>query len=332
MTALSQNPYSLSAAAHTSVMLSEVLQYLSPKKGETYVDGTFGAGGYTKAILSAAECNVIGIDRDPYVELFAAKIGEEFSPRFRFVPGKFSEMQQLLEARGIQKVDGVVLDVGVSSMQIDTPRRGFSFMHDGPLDMRMSDQGETAADLVNSADQGELSSIIFRYGGERYSRKIAHAIVEARMNAPITRTLELADIIRRTVRASKDKIDPATRTFQALRIWVNNELSELSEALVVAEKVLAPGGRIVVVSFHSEEDALVKSFLQARAGKEDSISRYMPVPAKDSKAPSFSMLTRKAIKPSEAEVDKNVRSRSAKLRAATRTDADAWQENNGGHA
>ncbi|NDF11711.1 MAG: 16S rRNA (cytosine(1402)-N(4))-methyltransferase RsmH [Proteobacteria bacterium] len=305
-------------------MLKEVLEYLSPKKGETYVDGTFGAGGYTKAILKAAECKVIGIDRDPYVEVFAAKVGEEFTSRFTFIPGKFSEMQGLLAARGIEKVDGVVLDVGVSSMQIDTPRRGFSFMHDGPLDMRMSDQGESAADVVNSADEAELANIIYRYGGERFSRKIARAIVEARTTQPFTRTLELADLIRRTVRSYNDKIDPATRTFQALRIWVNNELSELSEALVAAEKVLSPGGRIVVVSFHSEEDAIVKGFLQDRSGKEDSVSRYMPIPSKDAQQPSFKLLSKKALKPTDAEVDANVRSRSAKLRAAERTSAPAW--------
>ncbi len=313
--------YALKEMNHNPVLINEVLENMAPKDGEVYVDGTFGAGGYTKALLKSAKCKVFGIDRDPFVEVFVEKVSEEYADRFTFLSGKFGDMQLLLQAEGVTQVNGVVLDIGVSSMQLETPRRGFSFMNDGPLDMRMDTEGATAADIVNGAKEEELAGIIFKFGGERFSRKIARAIVTARGHEPITRTGQLADIIRRAVRTYNDTIDPATRTFQALRIWVNDELGELANALEGAERVLAPGGRLVVVSFHSEEDAIVKQFLKERSGRADSVSRHQPMPNANRVPPTFSLLSPKAVKASSQEVAANPRARSARLRAATRTSA-----------
>lgn len=245
--------------AHEPVMLEEVIHYMSPKDGEVYVDGTFGAGGYSKALLESADCKVIAIDRDPSVKKFADELEQLYPGRIQLALGSFGDMEQLLASVGVSKVDGVVLDVGVSSMQLDEGERGFSFMKDGPLDMRMSQEGMSAEDFVNSAKETDLADVIYKYGDERKSRQIARAIVHARAEAPITSTKALAAIIHKAVKVYNDKIDPATRTFQALRIWVNDELGELTRALESATRVLNTNGRLVVVSFHSLEDRDRKS-------------------------------------------------------------------------
>jgi 16S rRNA (cytosine1402-N4)-methyltransferase len=299
-------------------MLNEMLEYMSPKDGEVYVDGTFGAGGYSKAMLQAANCKVYAIDRDPTVIKIAEELKKEFPGRVELLVGKFSDMERLLQDAGVSKVDGVVLDIGVSSMQIDQAERGFSFMREGPLDMRMSSDGVDAAYVVNNTGEKELADIIYMYGGEKKSRYIARAIVESRLQEPITTTKKLAEIIRSVVRAGKDKIDPATRTFQALRIWVNDELGELKEALGAAERVLKNNGRLVVITFHSLEDSIVKNFLNEKSGKTEGVSRHVPLLGVTKSSASFKVITRKPVVPSEAEVAMNVRSRSAKLRAASK--------------
>jgi len=301
--------------AHVPVMIAEAIKYLAPKDGETYIDGTFGAGGYSRAILEAAETKVFAIDRDPDVEIFAEKLKREFPSRFNLILGNFADMAELLGQQQMEKIDGVVLDLGVSSMQLSHGSRGFSFSYDGPLDMRMEREGKTAEWLINSAEEEELADIIYNYGGERMSRRIARAIVNARSAKPISTTLELAEIIRRAVRRYNDKIDPATRAFQAIRIWVNDELEAIAKGLASAEKLLAPGGRLVVISFHSLEDSIIKNFLNEKSGKAETYSRHMPESPKKS-VPVFSILTRKAIKPSDREIAENPKSRSAKLRAA----------------
>lgn len=262
---------SFTSHLHKPVLLKEMLENLSPKNGEVYVDGTFGAGGYTRALLESCNCTVYAIDRDPDVQIFAEKLANEFAGRINFIIGNFSDMAELLESKGVKNVDGIVLDIGVSSMQIDSPERGFSFSHDGPLDMRMGKHGKSAAYLVNEGEEKNIADIIYNYGGERMSRKIARAIVQARQIKPITRTSELAEIIRRTVRKYNDKIDPATRTFQAIRIWVNDELEELTKALEAAERILSPGGRIVVITFHSLEDSIVKNYLKEKIWKSGNL-------------------------------------------------------------
>lgn len=314
------NPsYKFSNDAHLPVMLAEAVQNLSPKDGETYVDGTFGAGGYSRAILKAADCKVFAIDRDPDVAIFAEKIMAEFPGRFNLILGNFGDMAELLQENGVQKINGVVLDLGVSSMQLTTPTRGFSFMHEGPLDMRMEKEGRSAEYLINSADEKELADIIYKYGGEKRSRQIARSIVRARAEKPISTTLQLAEIIRKTVRAYNDKIDPATRTFQAIRIWVNDELEAVAKGLAAAEKLLAPGGRLVVISFHSLEDSIIKDFMNRKSGKGETYSRHMPLPETRPEK-IFSIITNKAVKPGDAEISANPKSRSAKLRAAIKTD------------
>lgn len=307
----------MSNSPHIPVLLNEMLEYMSPKDGEIYVDGTFGAGGYSKALLKAANCMVYGIDRDPSVKVMAAELQKEFPGRIDLLLGKFSEMEDLLAEAGIPKVNGIVLDVGVSSMQIDQPERGFSFMQNGRLDMRMGEDGIDAAYVVNHTPEKELADIIYKYGGERKSRRVARAIVAARVVEPITTTRQLANIVRSVVRASKDKIDPATRTFQALRIWVNDELGELQKALEAAERILLPNGRLVIVSFHSLEDSIVKKFFNEKSGRSPGLSRHAvayAAPGNDEKC-SFGLLTKKAVQPSDQEVDRNIRSRSARLRA-----------------
>lgn len=307
------------SAPHVSVLLNEVLTVLSAAPGETIVDGTFGAGGYSRAILSTG-ARVVAFDRDPAVRAFAADLPVD---RFRLVEGRFSEMDEVL---GEGSVDGVALDLGVSSMQIDQAERGFSFMQDGPLDMRMSDAGPTAADIVNSADPEELARIIFVYGEERESRRIARAIARRRAEAPFTRTLELAEFVEKALGGRRGaKIHPATRTFQGLRIAVNEELAELEAGLLAAERALKAGGRLCVVTFHSLEDRIVKSFLSVRAGRTPAGSRHAPPVSRD-QAPSFRLLHNGALAPSEAEIASNPRARSAKLRAAVRTEAPVWRE------
>ncbi|WP_430425226.1 16S rRNA (cytosine(1402)-N(4))-methyltransferase RsmH [Phenylobacterium sp.] len=309
----------MSESPHVSVLLDEVIENLAAKPGDTIVDGTFGAGGYSRAIL-ATGAKVVAFDRDPTVRRFAAGFPED---RFQLVEARFSEMDAVL---GEGCVDGVALDLGVSSMQIDEAERGFSFMQDGPLDMRMGGDGPTAADLVNTAEAAELARIIFVYGEERESRRIARAIVRRREEQPFTRTLELAEFVEKALGGRRGaKIHPATRTFQGLRIAVNEELSELEAGLVAAERALKVGGRLCVVTFHSLEDRIVKSFLSVRAGRTPAGSRHAPPLAKGAD-PSFRLLFNGAQGPSEAETKANPRARSAKLRAAVRTDAPVWRD------
>jgi 16S rRNA (cytosine1402-N4)-methyltransferase len=308
-------------------MLAEVLAALEPKDGGVYVDATFGAGGYSRALLEAADCTVWGIDRDPLAQRIGKEMGREYPGRLTVLAGRFGDMRELLGSVGVERVDGVALDLGVSSMQLDDPARGFSFRADGPLDMRMDADGNhdmaSAADVVNSMAEQELADLIYKYGEERASRRVARAIVELRAKAPITRTEELAELIRGVVRKSKDGIDPATRTFQALRIFVNDELGELTRGLEGAEALLVPGGRLAVVSFHSLEDRAVKEFLRERSGSGPRPSRHMPeLPTRPQK-PTFTLIKRGAEKPGDAETRANPRSRSARLRWAERTNAPA---------
>ena len=304
-------------------MLAEVLAALGPRDDGIYVDGTFGAGGYTTAILEQAEAQVYGIDRDPDAIAAGAAVADRFPGRLVLIEGAFSQMPDLLAQHGVEKVDGIVLDIGVSSMQLGDAERGFSFMADGPLDMRMSRSGPTAADVVNDYEQSELARIIARYGEERRARAITRAIVAARKERPITRTGELVTLIERVMgRPRPDMIHPATRTFQALRIFVNDELGELERALEASETLLNPGGRLVVVAFHSLEDRIVKRFLTDRTGRTAKPSRHSPMPG-PAPEPTFEPLTKGAQRPTLAECDVNPRARSARLRAAMRTDAPA---------
>jgi len=309
-----------SCAPHLSVMLNEVLSTLSPQDGEVYVDGTFGYGGYTRAFLESADCTVIAIDRDPSAQIRADEFQAEFGNRFIFIHGRFGDALELVQAAGFTQIDGFVLDIGVSSMQFDQAERGFSFRFDGPLDMRMdTTSGITAADIVNKWDEEDIANLIYKYGEDRKSRIIARKIVEQRAIAPITTTAALANLIRSVVyKSHKDKIDPATRTFQALRIAVNDELGELERGLLAAEQLLKSGGRLVVVSFHSLEDGIVKSFLYERAGKTPSPSRFMPL-QDISSDPSFILSPKKPVDPTPDEISQNPRARSARLRGAIRT-------------
>jgi 16S rRNA (cytosine1402-N4)-methyltransferase len=297
---------------HVPVMLAEVLEALSPRDGAHYIDGTFGGGGYARAILEAAECHVLGIDRDPDAIARGQSLVAQFAGRLTLVQGCFSQMDEL--SRG--EADGVVLDLGVSSFQFDEAGRGFSFRADGPLDMRMGKDGESAADFVNTASEKMLADIIFRYGEERQSRNIARAIVAAR---PVTRTAELAEIVTKALgpAAARFAIHPATRTFQALRIHVNDELGELERGLDAATHVLSHKGRLAVVSFHSLEDRIVKRYLAGRSTTAARPSRHAPDPRRAG-TPLYRLLTSKPRMPGAAEVDRNVRARSARLRAAER--------------
>lgn len=308
-------------AGHLPVMLGEVMETLNPRAGEVYLDGTFGGGGYTRAILEGADCTVWAIDRDPQAIARGAALAAHFSGRLHLVEGRFGEMLTLLEERGIGALDGVVLDLGVSSYQIDDAARGFSFRADGPLDMRMGAQGPTAADLVARLPAEELADLLYKYGEERQSRRIARAIVAARAEKPITTTGELAAIIRSVLPPDRSGIDPATRSFQALRIQVNDELGEIERALDQAARLLRPGGRLVVVSFHSLEDRIVKRFMTDASGQAPGPSRYDPRGLVPQAAAQFSLLTRKALRPSAAELAVNPRARSARLRALRRHDA-----------
>ncbi len=258
---------------HIPVLLNEVLAALSPKDGGVYVDGTFGAGGYAVAILEAANCRVIGIDRDPKAIALASDLQKKYGERLVLINARFSQMAEVVSG----KVDGVALDLGVSSMQIDNAERGFSFQKDGILDMRMSGEGMTAADVVNTLPEAELADIIYKYGQERFSRKVAAAIAARRKDMPFTSTLDLAGVVATVVPRAKDGIHPATRTFQALRIYVNDELGELQKGLAAGAALLKPSGKLAVVSFHSLEDGIVKAFMQEKAGKVPAASRYIPV-------------------------------------------------------
>lgn len=305
----------MSESRHIPVMVREVIEALQPRAGGRYLDGTFGAGGYSTAMLDSAACQVIALDRDPDAIAAGRALAEHYGERLRLIEGRFGDMGDLLAAEGVDDVDGVTLDLGVSSMQLDEVDRGFSFRSSGPLDMRMERSGPSAADLVNEADEAELADIIWRYGEERRNRRVARAIVEARRHKRIETTGELAEIVRRAVGPQgRDESDPATRTFQALRIAVNNELGELERGLLAAERVLAPGGRLAVVSFHSLEDRAVKDFVRSRAGRVPGPSRHLP--PVESRPPELRDLTRKPMLPSATEIAANPRARSARLRVA----------------
>ena len=307
-----------SAAAHIPVLGREAVHYLAPRQDGVYVDATFGGGGYSRAILDLPGTRVIGIDRDRTAIAGGFDLVERSGGRLVLVEERFSHLAEVCAAQGADVVDGVVMDVGVSSMQLDQASRGFSFRLDGPLDMRMGQVGPTAADVIAKASESDLADIIYLFGEERHSRKVARAIVQARKEAPIATTRALADLVAKVVRSRSGDIHPATRTFQALRILVNEELDELALALSGAEQVLKPGGRLVVVSFHSLEDRIVKNFLNDRA-KTGGGSRHLPEVVQA--VPSFELLTRRPIVASEQEIAHNPRARSAKLRAARRTAA-----------
>lgn len=310
--------------AHRSVLLDEVAQCLTLRPGLRVVDATFGAGGYSRAFLEAG-AEVLAIDRDPTAARFAEPLRKAYPGRFHLVEGRFSELESHLQDAGWRDCQGVALDLGVSSMQLDEAERGFSFLRDGPLDMRMGDEGETAADLVNTAEPAELARIFWLYGEERASRHIANVIVRRRTEQPFTRTADLAETVERALGGRRGApTHPATRVFQALRIAVNDELGELEEALEAAERVLVEGGRLAVVTFHSLEDRIVKAFFTERAGRTPSGSRHLP-PAHKGPRPTFVLLFNGARTPSQAEIDANPRARSAKLRAAERTAAPAWK-------
>ena len=305
---------------HIPVLGREAIDWLAPRDGGIYVDATFGAGGYSRAILDIAGTRVIGIDRDRTAIAGGFDLVDRSGGRLTLIEDRFSNLAAICASQGLAAVDGIVMDVGVSSMQIDEAERGFSFRLGGPLDMRMGHDGATAADVIARASESDLADIIYIFGEERRSRGVARAIVAARRETPITTTRALADIVSRVVRSKPGEIHPATRTFQALRIFVNDELGELALALTGAENVLKPGGRLVVVSFHSLEDRIVKNFFAER-GKSGGGSRHLPELAQA--APSFSVLTKRPIIPGADEVEANPRARSAKLRAAERTAAPA---------
>jgi 16S rRNA (cytosine1402-N4)-methyltransferase len=318
----------MSAPRHRPVLLAEVLRLLAPVDGGIYVDGTFGAGGYSSAILESADCRVLGIDRDPRAIADGATLTDRFAGRLTLIEGRFGEMTDLLAAEGVAAADGVALDLGVSSMQLDEAERGFSFRAAGPLDMRMSREGPSAADLVNGLPEAELADILFRYGEEKRSRAIARAIIRRRGQAPITRTDELAAVVHSVTGPKRpgrgqSAIDPATRSFQALRIAVNDELGELDRGLVGAEALLRPGGRLAVVSFHSLEDRRVKQFLRQRSGRSPQASRHLPAGGREM-APSFRRCPGDEAVAGEAEVAHNPRARSARLRGAERSEAPPW--------
>jgi 16S rRNA (cytosine1402-N4)-methyltransferase len=317
-------------------MLREVLDALAPEDGERFIDATFGAGGYTCAILDAADTTVVALDRDPTAVKAAFELTLAYQPRLSLVQAPFELLQTWAaspDAPWPGRVDGVVFDLGVSSMQLDRPERGFSFRHDGPLDMRMFaapgiapvEHGPTAADIVNTWPERRLADLIYRLGEERRSRAIARAIVAARTQAQFTHTLQLADVVARAVGGAHDQgRHPATRTFQALRIAVNDELGQLARGLAGAEALLKPGGRLVVVTFHSLEDRIVKRFIAERAKPPPSGSRHLPQIDQPPPPPSFRIVNSKPLTPSKGETDANPRARSARLRAAVRTEAPAW--------
>jgi 16S rRNA (cytosine1402-N4)-methyltransferase len=307
-------------ARHVPVLVRPVVEHLGVQAGGIYIDGTFGAGGYARAILAAADCKVLGLDRDQSAVALSAGLVDESSGRLTVVESRFSALDEAAASVGITEADGVVLDLGVSSMQLDSQDRGFSFRLDGPLDMRMDARGPSAADVVAAASERTLADIIFSLGEERHSRAVARAIVKARAATPIRTTRALADIVGRVVHGRPGDIHPATRTFQALRLFVNDELGELQRGLLAAERILKPGGRLVVVSFHSLEDRIVKTFLAARAGSRAG-SRHLPQATP--RPASFTILTKRPVGPDEAETAANPRARSAKLRAAQRLAAPA---------
>ncbi|HEV2303525.1 MAG TPA: 16S rRNA (cytosine(1402)-N(4))-methyltransferase RsmH [Stellaceae bacterium] len=314
---------------HVPVLLAEVLAALAPKDDALYVDGTFGAGGYSEALLAAARCRVFAIDRDPEAVRRGASLVARHGGRLKLVEGCFGEMDRLVGAAEAAPVAGIALDLGLSSLQLDEPERGFSFRLEGPLDMRMGAAGTSAAELLAALSENELSRLVRTLGEERFAGRVARAIAAARRRRPIRHTGELAEIVRAALpRRNQGGIDPATRTFQALRLAVNDELGELDRGLAAAERLLMPKGRFAVVSFHSLEDRRVKNFLRERSKEAPRASRHEPAAARP--APSFTLLTRRALKPGAEEVAGNPRARSARLRAAERTAAPAWAADPGG--
>ena len=308
----------MTAAPHIPVLLDEVVAALAPRPGMTIVDATFGAGGYTAALL-AAGATVHAFDRDPDAIAAGQVMVAQYEGRLALHPARFSAMKAELASIGVTQVDAVVMDIGVSSMQLDQGDRGFAFMHDGPLDMRMSQAGESAADFLNTAEEEAIANVLYRYGEERQSRRVARAIIAAR---PLATTGELARVVRRALgHKPHDKKDPATRTFQAVRIHVNDELAELEAGLTAAEALLGEGGVLAVVSFHSLEDRIVKHFLRERSGAGRAVSRHLPgeIPGP---APTFAQVS-KGIRPTESEIVRNPRARSSTLRHAIRTGAPA---------
>ena len=311
-------------ARHIPVMLSELLAALDPKDGEVVVDGTFGAGGYSEAILDRADCKVIAIDRDPEAFRLSRVLAGKHPGRLLAVLGRYSDMEAIAASEGFTSVDGVALDLGVSSMQLDAPERGFSFMQDGPLDMRMGEEGPSAADIVNTLPEHELVEIIGKLGEERRARAIAKAILARRAERPIATTGELADLVAKVLGRKRDEIKhPATRTFQALRLFLNEELDELAKGLAAAERLLRAKGRLAIVTFHSLEDRIAKRFLASRSAPPPRASRHLPEAAGEILAPSFQLLNRRPLEPSKGEIARNPRARSARLRAAMRTEAPA---------
>jgi 16S rRNA (cytosine1402-N4)-methyltransferase len=311
-------------ARHVPVLRERAIEALAVKTGGLYLDATFGAGGYSRAVLATEATQVLALDRDPTAIAAGAALVGEFTGRLKLVGGRFGDLAELAERAGFDAFDGIVLDVGVSSMQLDEAARGFSFRHDGPLDMRMETSGTSAADLVNEADEEHLADILFHFGEERLARKIARAIVSDRKSARFTSTKALADLVARLVPHKSTEIHPATRTFQALRIAVNDELGELVRALHAAERVLRPEARLVVVTFHSLEDRIAKQFFANRSGRGRASSRLLPgeiAPAE----PTFVVPGRQPILPDAAELTANPRARSAKLRFGIRTDAPAQE-------
>ncbi len=311
---------------HIPVLLPELLAALSPQAGQRFIDGTFGAGGYTAALLEAAKnTQLLAIDRDPRAIASGQELVRESAGRLTLLEGTFGTLDSIAETAGFAPVDGVVLDIGVSSMQIDEAERGFSFQKDGPLDMRLSGSGPTAADVVNSEEEARLADIFFHLGEERRSRAVARTLAKQRIEKPFARTSELAELAEKVL--GREKVagrHAATRIFQALRIYVNDELGELVQGLSAAERVLKPGGRLAVVTFHSLEDALVKSFLRQRSEPDRQGSRHLPPAESPNRVPSFSVSVRRPITASEAETAENPRARSAKLRWAVRTEAPPW--------
>lgn len=310
-------------AGHIPVMLNEVLGALGPSDGEVYLDGTYGGGGYARAILGAADCRLLGVDRD---ETAIARAQDYASDEPRLIPllGRFGALDDLAQEAGFADLDGVVLDLGVSSFQIDQAARGFSFMRDGPLDMRMGQTGPSAADIVNGMDEQDLANVIFRLGEETKSRRVARAIAMRRKEALFETTLDLAGVVETALGGRRGaKTHPATKTFQAIRMFINDELGELARALVGAERLLVTGGRLVVVTFHSLEDRIVKNFMRERAGMTGGGSRHAPK-MEEGAPPSFKLASRKAVSVSGEEASENPRSRSSRLRVAVRTDQPAW--------
>lgn len=316
-------PQASPTLSHAPVMVAQVVEALAPADGEVFLDATYGGGGYTRAVLAVADCTVIAVDRDPEA-MQRAWDHASLDRRVKPAPGRFGELDAIARAAGAEAIDGVMIDLGVSSFQIDEPERGFSFMRDGPLDMRMEKRGASAADAVNRLTEGELADIFHFLGEESAARRLARVVVQRRRSQPFGTTADFASFIEQSVGGRQGKrIHPATRVFQALRMFVNDETGELARALAAAEQALKPRGRLVVVTFHSIEDRMVKNFLRMRSGHLPAASRHTPELPKGA-PPTFEVLQRKAQEPTEIEIETNPRSRSARLRWAMRTDAPAW--------